>query len=204
MTDIPRIARALAALEADMAHYFAYASLRALELEMNSVFSKAGFKPDQPRVPAGQPGGGRWSGGGTPPAAPHGWGNAGTLLDHVERHGKDFGIASGEEYARQAREFYTQARNGRFRAVIDEYGVFRAYDPKTNTFGSFNSDGTTRTYYKPSGGARYFRRQMEKYSVGGGRVIEPVGTLPARGGGGGGAPVGGFAPRIGILKPKIN
>ncbi|CAB4243600.1 Pyocin large subunit-like protein (fragment) [Methylacidimicrobium sp. AP8] len=47
---------------------------------------------------------------------------------------------------------------------IDSEGVIRIYDPATNTFGSYNADGTTRTFYKPYGGEpkkaqAYFDRQ---------------------------------------------
>ena len=31
-------------------------------------------------------------------------------------------------------------------------GTIRVYDPETNTFGSYNADGTTRTLYKPDPG----------------------------------------------------
>lgn len=33
------------------------------------------------------------------------------------------------------------------------------YDPSTNTFGSFNSDGKTKTYFKPPAGVNYWLRQ---------------------------------------------
>ncbi len=29
-------------------------------------------------------------------------------------------------------------------------GAIRVYDPATNSFGSFNANGTTRTFYKPN------------------------------------------------------
>ena len=31
---------------------------------------------------------------------------------------------------------------------VDDNGVTRVYDPRTNTFGAYNADGTTRTFYK--------------------------------------------------------
>lgn len=34
----------------------------------------------------------------------------------------------------------------------------RVYDPQTNTFGSYNSNGTTKTYYKPTS-STYWQRQ---------------------------------------------
>lgn len=38
----------------------------------------------------------------------------------------------------------------------------RVYDPKTNTFGAYNPDGATRTFFKPSAEADYFNRQPGK------------------------------------------
>jgi filamentous hemagglutinin len=32
---------------------------------------------------------------------------------------------------------------------IDPNGVVRVYDPNANIFGSYNSDGSTKTFYKP-------------------------------------------------------
>ena len=32
---------------------------------------------------------------------------------------------------------------------IDARGVIRVYDEATNTFGSFNASGATRTFFKP-------------------------------------------------------
>lgn len=42
---------------------------------------------------------------------------------------------------------------------VDEDGVIRVYDSDTNTFGSYNSDGTTRTYFKPEDGQAFFDSQ---------------------------------------------
>lgn len=33
------------------------------------------------------------------------------------------------------------------------------YDSSTNTFGSYNPDGTTKTFFKPTGGQSYFDNQ---------------------------------------------
>ena len=42
---------------------------------------------------------------------------------------------------------------------VDTDGTVRVYDPETNTFGSYTSDGKTKTIFKPSGGQGYFDRQ---------------------------------------------
>lgn len=194
-------------LEASISCYTFQMQADLLERKMAEIFAKDGFKPDQPRIPRGQTGGGQWTGGGsgTSRTAPHGWGNPAKLDTHVKSHGKDFGISSAEEYAKRARQFFRRAQQGKFPAVIDNKGILRAYDPKTNIFGSYNADGTTRTFYKPTGGAKYFERQIEKYSGNGGRVVKPVASTPSHGGGrplGGGLGLGGV--RIDTLKPKIN
>ena len=67
-------------------------------------------------------------------------------------------------------------------AVRDSDGTIHMYDPETNTFGSYNKDTTTRTFYKPYQ-ADYFSRQIDKTLGRGGKIINPLPT----GGGGGGA-----------------
>jgi pyocin large subunit-like protein len=34
--------------------------------------------------------------------------------------------------------------------IAPKSGVIRIYDPATNTFGSYNAAGTTRTFYMPN------------------------------------------------------
>lgn len=86
------------------------------------------------------------------------WGNPNTLQDHFERHGPDFGSASPNDYARQASDFLRRSQAERLPTKIDPNGVIRVCDPKTNEFGSYNPDGSTRTYFKPSRPG-YFRGQ---------------------------------------------
>lgn len=50
----------------------------------------------------------------------------------------------------------------RYQVKTDADGNIRVYDPNTNTFGSYNPDGSTKTYFKPSGGQGYFNRQPGK------------------------------------------
>ena len=85
------------------------------------------------------------------------WGNPNTLNDHFLRHGGDFNSPNEEAYAEQAHEFYQNRAN--YQVKIAEDGTIRVYDSSTNTFGSYNADGTTRTFFKPSGGQDYFDRQ---------------------------------------------
>jgi hypothetical protein len=87
------------------------------------------------------------------------WGNQNTLEDHFNRHGSDFGSGSQEEYAQQAKDFLLRAQAQGLPTKIDPTdGSIRVYDPATNEFGSYNANGTTRTYFQPSS-ATYFARQ---------------------------------------------
>ncbi len=87
------------------------------------------------------------------------WGNQKTLADHFNRHGKDFGARSTQHYADQASDFLRSSQTQRLPTKIDADGVIRVYDPKTNTFGSFNPDGSTKTFFKPTRGVDYWNSQ---------------------------------------------
>jgi len=90
-------------------------------------------------------------------AANHYWGDPGTLEEHFNAHGMDVGASSKEEYADMAHELYLN--KGLCQASVDKEGITRVYDAARNLFGSYNPDGTTRTYLAPTGGQAYFDRQ---------------------------------------------
>jgi len=86
------------------------------------------------------------------------WGNPSSLAEHFADHGTDFGATSAEDYAKQAAEFLRRAQRDALPMKIDEGGTIRVYDPATNTFGSYNADGTTKTFFKPTS-PTYWDRQ---------------------------------------------
>ncbi|MDQ2918653.1 MAG: hypothetical protein M3R10_02100 [Verrucomicrobiota bacterium] len=86
------------------------------------------------------------------------WGNPNSLPDHFARHGRDFGARNADEYALMAYQFLRRAAVEGYPAKIDGQRVLRIFDPKTGSFGAYNPDGTTKTFFKP-GNARYFDRQ---------------------------------------------
>jgi len=95
------------------------------------------------------------------------WSNPNSLIDHVERHGDDFGINSLEDYAKSAQDFFEKGMDessGYFRKV-DDNGTIRIYDSNTDTFGSFNPDGSTRTYYKPNPEEHHFETNMDYWDA---------------------------------------
>lgn len=54
--------------------------------------------------------------------------------------------------------FFRRSQADRLPTKVDADGVMRVYDPRSNTFGAFNPDGTTRTFFKPTS-PTYFDRQ---------------------------------------------
>lgn len=83
-------------------------------------------------------------------AAAQTWGNARTLLDHYIRHGAGVGASSPKDYAARASEFLQGSQSLSLPTKVDASGVIRVYDQARNLFGSFNPDGTTRTFFSPN------------------------------------------------------
>jgi hypothetical protein len=77
------------------------------------------------------------------------WGNQNKLAGHFADHGADFGNSTAEGYANQASDFLQESQANNYPTKIDSNGTIRTYDPSTNTFGAYNSDGTTRTFFSP-------------------------------------------------------
>jgi hypothetical protein len=73
-----------------------------------------------------------------------------TAQRHLRDHGADFGSTSVEEYEQSADNFLQEAQENNYPARADADGRIRIYDPNTNTFGVYDSDGTIVSYYKPS------------------------------------------------------
>ena len=90
-------------------------------------------------------------------AANHYWGNPKELARHYAEHGEGVGATSKEEYADMAHELYLNKEQ--YQVKVDREGITRVYDAARNLFGAYNPDGTTRTYFAPTGGQAYFDRQ---------------------------------------------
>ena len=87
------------------------------------------------------------------------WGRPETLIDHFRRHGADFGAKSARDYAKMAAHFFERAQEEKLPTKIASDGTIRVYDRKTNTFGAYNPEGTTKTFFKPKDGIKYWNRQ---------------------------------------------
>lgn len=87
------------------------------------------------------------------------WGRPSTLGRHFRDHGADLGARNADEYAGMASDFLQRSQREGLPTKVDADGVIRTYDRSTNTFGAYNADGTTRTFFKPRDGERYWARQ---------------------------------------------
>jgi pyocin large subunit-like protein len=87
------------------------------------------------------------------------WGDLAKFEDHFLRHGPDFNSGSADEYAQQASQFLQQIDQEGLEIKVGPNGTIRIYDPSTNTFGSFNPDGTTKTFFRPTSGPAYWANQ---------------------------------------------
>lgn len=90
------------------------------------------------------------------------WSSRDALNDHFIRHGADFGSKSARAYSNQAAAFLRNGITRRLPTKIASDGTVRIYDPDTNTFGSYRSDGSVKTLFKPPGGLSYWNKQIGK------------------------------------------
>jgi hypothetical protein len=82
------------------------------------------------------------------------------LLDeHFQKHGREFGDVTEDEYLRIAQELRDRPAGGDVPELVRGDGVVSRFDRHTGTFIAFNSNGVIRTCFRPNDGERYFRRQ---------------------------------------------
>jgi hypothetical protein len=86
------------------------------------------------------------------------WANPATLPDHFERHGHHFGASSAGEYSRMASGFFKRGVEQGLPTKIADDGSIRIFDEVSNTFGSYDRSGRTRTFFKPTS-STYWERQ---------------------------------------------
>ena len=87
------------------------------------------------------------------------WAKMRTLNRHFRDHAKEFGCATEDGYAAAAARFLQRAERDGLPIKVDERGITRVYDPKTNTFGSYTPQGKTITFFKPSSKTYWLRQK---------------------------------------------
>lgn len=95
---------------------------------------------------------------------PYNWRDITTLADHTYRHASDFGLSYNEmTYSQKANQHYKNRSTTGYEYFSDASGNIRVYHASTNSFGSYDSSGKTRTYFKPSRGKDYWKDQKDMY-----------------------------------------
>jgi hypothetical protein len=80
------------------------------------------------------------------------------LQEHFEKYGREFGAISRQQYLRLAQQLRDSRAGGNIRESKRPDGMIR-FDVKHGYFGSYDADGTIRTFFIPPDGIRYFERE---------------------------------------------
>jgi len=83
-------------------------------------------------------------------------------IDHFQKHGREFGSISKEQYLLKAQELRDRPAGGNILEHARPDGVITRFDRATGDFIAFNADGVIRTYFRPNDGEAYFRRQARR------------------------------------------
>lgn len=83
--------------------------------------------------------------------------NSSLLEEHYEKHGKDMGFSSAEEYEQAAASVVMNT--SALHKIEAEDGDDVYYIESTNEFVIVSTDGYIRTYFKPDSGIDYYNRQ---------------------------------------------
>ena len=83
--------------------------------------------------------------------------NSNLLNDHFEKHGKEMGFATAEDYQAAASAVVTNASALHKLEAEDGDDVY--YIESTNDFVIVSTDGYIRTYFRPNSGIEYYNRQ---------------------------------------------
>jgi hypothetical protein len=84
------------------------------------------------------------------------------FTEHYQKHGREFGNISQQEYLRMAQELRDAPVGGPVLEALKPAGVFTRFDRRSGAFGAYNPDRTIRTFFIPVDGERYFRRQARR------------------------------------------
>ena len=84
------------------------------------------------------------------------------LVEHYQKHGREFGSITMEAYLRQAQELRDRPAIGNVLESVRADGVISHFDRASGAFIAFNPDGVIRTYFRPNDGEAYFQRQARR------------------------------------------
>jgi len=83
------------------------------------------------------------------------------LTEHFLKHGAELNARDEAAYLTMAQELRDRPAGGLILEARRRDGVITRFDRASGAFLAFNSDLTIRTFFRPSDGEEYFRRQLE-------------------------------------------
>jgi pyocin large subunit-like protein len=84
------------------------------------------------------------------------------LVEHYEKHRREFGSVTIDEYLQMAQELRDRPADEPVVEAVRSDGVVTRFDRASGAFLAFNRDRTIRTFFKPNDGEAYFRRQLNR------------------------------------------
>jgi hypothetical protein len=81
------------------------------------------------------------------------------LIAHYEKHGREFGPITIEEYLSRAKNLRDRTPGGTVLEMVRADGTITRFDRATGDFIAFNPSGVIKTFFRPTAGEAYFRRQ---------------------------------------------
>jgi pyocin large subunit-like protein len=82
--------------------------------------------------------------------------------EHFQKHGREFGRITQDEYLRFAQELRDAPVGGPILEAVKPGGVISRFNRDKGYFGAYNPDRTIRTFFIPNDGERYFHRQATR------------------------------------------
>jgi pyocin large subunit-like protein len=82
--------------------------------------------------------------------------------EHFQKHGREFGNITQDQYLHLAQELRDAPVGGQILEAVKPGGVISRFDRGKGYFGAYNSDRTIRTFFVPNDGERYFHRQAKR------------------------------------------
>ena len=81
------------------------------------------------------------------------------LREHFRKHGREFHVKSAAAYLLQAQLLRDKPKGGDVLEFVRNDAVTCKFDRSTGAFIAYDSDGTIRTFFRPTDGEAYFERQ---------------------------------------------
>jgi hypothetical protein len=82
------------------------------------------------------------------------------LVEHYQKHGREFGTITMEQYLRKAQGLRDRPAGSAILETARPDGTVTRFDRESGDFIAFSRDGTIRTYFRPTDGEAYYKRQV--------------------------------------------